>query len=153
MGWTPTSAAGNRPTACGFTLVELLVVLAIVAIAAVGVQWAIGGASRQLRSDAEQLAQWLEVVRADARAQAQAAQLSWDSQGIGARTPGLPTRQLRWSSATALQVQIDAQPNAQTWALAPEPVIGAATLRLRRGEQEIVLSTDGFAPFAVEDQR
>lgn len=146
MTSTPTLAAGSKRRQRGFTLVELLVVLAIVAVASIGVQWAWSGNNRALQRDAEQLAQWLDVVRADARAQGQVARLSWTSQHLEARIAGLPVRRLQWSAAT--QMSLDDAPDASLL-LPPEPVMPTTSLRIGRDGQSLTVFTRGFAPFAV----
>ena len=68
----PTSAAGSkRPPALppGFTLLELLVVVALIAVATAGVSLSLrDSAHRALQRDAERLAVLLETGRAQARA-------------------------------------------------------------------------------------
>ena len=68
----PTSAAGSkRPTALppGFTLLELLVVVALIAVATAGVSLSLrDSAQSALQRDAERLAVLLETGRAQARA-------------------------------------------------------------------------------------
>ena len=68
----PTSAAGSkRPLALpqGFTLLELLVVVALIAVATAGVSLSLrDSAQSALQRDAERLAVLLETGRAQARA-------------------------------------------------------------------------------------
>lgn len=149
MASTPTLAAGNDLNHRGFTLVELLVVLAIVAVATVGVQWAWSNDNRQLQRDAEHLAQWLDVVRADARAQGQVARIDWRPEAVQARVAGLPPRQLNWSAPTRVTLMNASDPDAGL-RLPPEPVIPATRLRLQRDGQSLDVSSPGFAPFAVQ---
>ena len=125
-------------------------VLAIVAVATAGVQWGWSSPSRQLQRDAEHLAQWLDVVRADARAQGQVAHVRWNDQRLQAHMDGLGPRTLSLAPNTRLVLMTDAGPaDAQALALPPEPVVPAVRLRLSRGEQTQDVFSQGFAPFAV----
>lgn len=61
----PTSAPGNSER--GFTLVEVLVVLVIVAIAASMVSLSVGRGENPLRNDAQRLADAFSVAQSEAR--------------------------------------------------------------------------------------
>ncbi|RYY52357.1 MAG: type II secretion system protein GspH, partial [Comamonadaceae bacterium] len=64
----PTSAAGNRFPR-GFTLLELMVVIAIMALATAGVAFAMRDSSQAaLEREAERLAVLLDAARAQSRA-------------------------------------------------------------------------------------
>src|ERR1700712_2635498 len=90
----PTSAPGNRSLAprrrlAGFTLMELMVVLSIIAIASAGVSFAVrdaGGAP--LDRDAQRLAALLDSARARPRLSGQP--VRWVAQPSGFRFEGLP---------------------------------------------------------------
>ncbi len=93
-----TSAAGSKRLlhqALGFTLLELLVVVALIAVATAGVSLSLrDSADSALERDAERLANLLETARAQARANGSAvvwrAQARGDSQGFVFE--GLPPR-------------------------------------------------------------
>jgi general secretion pathway protein H len=149
MASTPTSAAGNKRLDQGFTLIELLVVIAIVAVATVGVQLSLSRSNSRLTREAEQLAAWVEVVRADARANGTPLTLTFGAQGVTARGQGLPDRVHRWSSQqTRAQVVLNEDRFTPTMKLPPEPVIGPTTLVLTQRDQTVRLHTDGLAALA-----
>ena len=179
---TPTSAPGNsrigRGSACrcgpgwgaaraphnsGFTLVELLVVLLLIALVSglAGLALRDGGQSR-LERDTQRLAALLEAGRAEARASGVAvrfelADVNPGNAGATAsadaapayRFVGLPPEMLppgRWLDAE-VRARID---GARALRLGPEPMIGAQRIVLSLGEHQLALATDGLAPFAVE---
>ena len=85
---TPTLAASAaaRPRTFGFTLLELLVVVAIIAIASAGVSFALrDSADTQLEREAQRLAALLESARAQSRTSGRPVQ--WRAGLIGRSLP------------------------------------------------------------------
>ena len=164
----PTSAAGNRlrrlrrqhaSTArqAGFTLLELIVVIAVVAIATAGVALSLRDSGQAgLEREADRLAALLEAGRAQSRASG--AVVTWRPtlQGPpGFTFEGLPrgTLPTGW-----LTTNINAQPigpdgNAvDTLVLGPEPIIAPQQVVLTANgtpPRSLRLSTDGLRPFNV----
>ena len=147
----PISAAGNenmkRP-ARGFTLLELLVVLAIIALATAGVSLALPDShAAQLQREGERLAALLEAARAQSRASGQAVRWRADAQGFhfeGLADPHLPSNWLNGDT-----VVLDP---GQLW-LGPEPLIGPQQVLLaQRGvpQRSVRVATDGLRPFQAE---
>ena len=160
----PTLAPGNRPKQLrrarrpavrGFTLIELMVVVALIAIASAVVSLALRDpASTRLDHEAARLVALLEAARTEARASGLAAR--WEptalvDQPAGFRFIGLP-------SSTELPVNWVAEGvtaevmGASAVVLGPEPLIGAQRIVLRLDEQRLTLLTDGLGPFAVANE-
>lgn len=175
----PTSAPGSEPPvalrrrsrlssrrpAGGFTLLELLIVVAIIALASAVVALAVPDpAASRLDREAQRLVQLLEAGRAQARSLGVA--VAWVPQpgpaGADGRTgdfhfaglpPGhdLPTRWLDDGGGDPAQaIAVELPPGQRAIPLGPEPMIEARRIRLRLGTQQRVLATDGLAPFAVQ---
>jgi len=141
----------------GFTLLELLVVLFIVALAAGAVSVSLrDGPSQQLEREAQRLVAWLEAGRALSRASGSA--LHWQSTAsgfefVGAATAGAPAVQrgqiAQGASLAGPKNWLHPGVQAQVLRLGPEPIIAAQTLSLRLGEHEIRIGSNGALPFAI----
>jgi len=160
---TPTLVPGNSRggaragAARGFTLIELMIVVALIAVAAGVVSLALREPSNtRIQAEAQRLIELLESARAESRASGLA--VHWVPSEVDETThfrffvPGskhsptdLPTR---WLDPQARAEVVD----AAVLQLGPEPLIGAQRVVLRLGDQRRVLATDGLGPFAVVDE-
>jgi general secretion pathway protein H len=140
----------------GFTLLELMVVLVIVAFATAGVSLAFrDNSAAQLEREGLRLTAMLESARAQSRTSG--LPVVWRALPQGFEFIGLPT--LAGTSGALsgprpwlhqeTQAQVLQPPGAQTLVLGPEPLIAAQRLVLVQGERRITLGTDGLAPFTV----
>ena len=138
----------------GFTLIELMIVVAIIAIATAVASLALRDpAASKLEQEAARLASLLESARAEARASGIAARwepLAEQSDGSGFRFIGLPAGEplpTHWiEPGTSAQVI-----GARAVVLGPEPLIGAQRIVLHLGDHRLTLATDGIGPFVVAD--
>jgi general secretion pathway protein H len=147
-------AAGSKPLQVkGFTLLELLVVLALIAVATAGVSLSLrDNAPSALARDAQRLASLLEAARAQARASGVAAQ--WQPTTAGFEFSGLPRQ--TWP-AEWLSDRTRASVNAPI-ILGPEPMIGPQTVALtytpdsaQSSPASLWVTTDGLRPFVVQN--
>jgi general secretion pathway protein H len=129
----------------GFTLVELLVVLMLIAVTTVAVQLSLPNQSnRLLEKDAKRLASLLEVARAKSRATNTV--VTWEAQEDGFKFSGEAVKDFptHW-----LDDQVSAAPD-QRLTLGPEVLIPAQSIRLRfQGADGAAVITDGIGPFSV----
>ncbi|MBF5003917.1 prepilin-type N-terminal cleavage/methylation domain-containing protein [Diaphorobacter caeni] len=132
----------------GFTLLELLVVLSIVALATVGVSFAIrDNGATDLQREGERLAVLLETARAQSRASGTA--VRWRTTEQGFVFEGLPTLKLpnHWLVSGSR-----ASGPAQLW-LGPEPIISAQQVWVVNDAypgRAVRVGTDGVRSFTVE---
>jgi general secretion pathway protein H len=136
----------------GFTLLELLVVLAIMAIGSAGVLLTLRNTPEQaLKQDAERLAAWLDTARAQSRVRGERVLCFANLQGFyftGLSGNALSAQLHPWSYA---RTRVNPEANAPL-ILGPEPMIGPQriTLYLQDAPQSTVtVATDGLRDFGV----
>ncbi len=160
--------ARRRSVGHGFTLLELLIVVALIAVASAVASLALPDpAASRLEQEAARLATLLEAGRAQSRALG--LPVRWApgpaTARDGATAPsdpaappdafhfdGLPANHglpLRWLVANGEPLVIGL-PERQAWIpLGPEPVIGAQRVLLSLGQRRIAVASDGIGPFRV----
>ncbi len=147
--WDGPAAKGFAPLRTrGFTLLELLLVVAIMALATAGVSFALRDSSQvQLEREAERLAALLESARAQSRASGVA--VRWRTTAEGFQFDGLPAQALprHWLGPNT---RVLSQASVQ---LGPEPIIGPQAIVLSTSgqpERALRVATDGLRPFTVQ---
>jgi general secretion pathway protein H len=142
----------RRASGRGFTLIELMIVVTLIAVAAGVVSLALRDpASMRLETEAARLSALLESARAESRASGRP--VRWVPLRIDSdenfRFVGLPasvSMPTRWLEPL---VVAEVGGAADAVVLGPEPLIGAQRIVLRLADQRIELSTDGLGPFKV----
>ena len=151
---TRTSAPGSKPrrTAAGFTLLELMIVMLIVAVSTALVTLALRDRSQsKLEEEGARLSAVLETARTQSRIVG--TEVRWAPLSTGGfEFLGLPSaaaRQLpsHWldSETTATVV------GAPQLRLGPEPLLAAQRVVLHLGGRDIAVGTDGLSPFQIVD--
>jgi general secretion pathway protein H len=143
----------------GLTLLELLVVLAIIALATAGVSLSLrDGRHTQIEREAQRLIAVLETTRAQSRTSG--AVMTWQAnpQGFVIRTlparPAQPPVTHTWLTANVQAQVIQTSPTANAASvpvvvLGPEPILPAARITLSLPPHSVTVGTDGLKPFAV----
>lgn len=137
----------------GFTMVELLIVIALIAVASSVAALALRDPSAtQLEREAARLAALLESARAEARAAGVTVRWVPGGETEDFRFVGLPSAlalPTQWlGEGVSAEVLTDYGP-ASAALLGPEPVIGAQRIVLRADSQMLMLATDGLGPFVL----
>ena len=148
-------AFARRARPNGFTLLELLVVISIIAAASTGVALALRDSGQTaLDRDAQRLAVLFESARAQSRATGVA--VTWQATPSGFEFVGLAAEPVpsRWLSAST---QVAGTASVQ---LGPEPMIGAQSVELIDGGQpakpannqavKVRIATYGLRPFSIQ---
>ena len=144
-----------KSRAAGFTLIELMVVVALIAIAAGVMSLALRDpAATQLEHEAARLSALLESARTEARGSGLA--VYWEPRGAEGSghdfrflglpsTSDLPHRWLQQGVSAAVV-------GSRVVVLGPEAVIGPQRITLGLDDRRLTLATDGIGPFIVSDQ-
>lgn len=155
-----------RPTSAfqGFTLIELMVVITLIAIATAGVSFAIrDNEATLLDREADRLSVILETARVQSRSTGVA--LAWlplpqgfvvlPANELGARQIQINAASIRAWLAPGMNAQIvnttanNAAASAPSLLLGAEPMIAPVAVVLSMKERRLSVSTDGLRPFAV----
>jgi general secretion pathway protein H len=138
----------------GFTLLELIVVIAIMALATAGVAFALRDSGQAaLEREADRLAVLLDAARAQSRASG--SPVRWRPTPEGFVFDGLPSDALPsgWLNAgISAQVLLADGRAGNVLLLGPDPIIAAQQVVLTAEgppERSLRLATDGLQPFAV----
>ncbi len=138
------SAPGNK----GFTLLELLLVVAIMAVAAAGVSFSLRDSGQtQLEREGQRLAALLESGRS--RSWTSGVPVRWRGTASGFVFEGLPAGDL----PTAWLASDVAAEGSASLLLGPEPIIGPQSVRLVSTTlpgRSVRVMTDGVRPFSVQ---
>jgi general secretion pathway protein H len=134
----------------GFTLIELMVVMALIAVAVGMVTLSLRDpAADQLDREAVRLAALLEAGRAESRSAGvplrfelptQPGETGFKFVGVVLAGDPLPNQWL----AEGVSAEII---GSRSLVLGPEPLIGPQRIVLRLGERNLTLATDGIGPF------
>ena len=140
----------------GFTLLELMVVLAIAALATAGATLALRDSNAtRLEREALRLVAMLESARAQSRTSG--IPVVWRTLPQGFEFLGLRPRDEDPDSLAGPRQWLDPETRAQivrpvnavTLVLGPEPLIASQRLVLLLGERQLTLTTDGLGAFTV----
>lgn len=139
--------------ASGFTLLELLVVVTLIALTASLAALALRDASRQsLEQEGVRLAAVLEAARMESRATGRA--VIWQPQrGFSAADGRTLHGAARWPRGWLHEGTRAEVLGAAAVVLGPDPILPPQRIRLALGERSLVVVTDGLGPFRIEEGR
>ena len=133
----------------GFTLLELLVVISIIAIASAGVTFALrDSAQTALEREGERLAALLEAGRALSRTGGQTLVWRTTSSGFSFDGPNAANLPKTWLGPR-VDVRWEASNPRQALVLGPEPIIAPQSVTLIRDGRALRIGSDGLHPFTI----
>lgn len=133
----------------GFTLLELLIVLAIIGVAAGSIMLGLRDSQETtLYKQAEQVAAALEVGRAQSRARGLAAEFAVNEEGFQVKDPSIAMDEKKLTPWLAKGISVSGSLPVH---LGPEPILPAQSIVISLGEHSLRVGTQGLKPFAVEE--
>lgn len=141
----------------GFTLLELLVVLAIISLSVAGVSLSLrDGRQSQLEREAQRLIAVLEASRAQSRTSGVPMLWQATDEGFIVRSPLSEARRETWLTAGALTMQVTTAAPDNKVVLGPEPILAPTRITLSMAADRsaasgpsVSIGTDGLRPFQV----
>lgn len=141
----------------GFTLLELMVVVALIALATSTVVVSLRDSNEtRLETEALRLGALLDAARAQSRTSGVPILWQAGADGFGLRpasasaaTTSTPPPNLRPWLHAGTSVQILQPPEDRWLVLGPEPLNAPQRIELRLGEARLQLASDGLGPFTV----
>lgn len=134
----------------GFTLLELMVVISIIAIASVGVILSLPNeAGVKLEREAQRLAALLDSGRAQSRASG--LEVKWQTTENGFKFEGISSNSKSELSQFTnwMQEGVAVVGENKEIILGPEPILEKQKILLQLEDQKVQVSTDGLHPFKV----
>lgn len=134
----------------GFTLLELMVVISIIAIASVGVILSLPNEdSVKLEREAQRLASLLDSGRAQSRASG--LEVKWQMTETGFKFEGISSNSKSELSQFTnwMQEGVTVVGEKKEIILGPEPILEKQKILLQLADQKVLVSTDGLHPFTV----
>ncbi len=143
------TAGLRRDQSAGFTLLELLLVISIIAIASAGVSLAFRDSGQTaLAREGDRLVALLEAARGQSRSTGQTIRWRNMPEGFRFESSRGPMLTHPWLHPPT-QVQWDGEARIPALTLGPEPIIEARSITLVQGGHRLRISTDGLRPFAA----
>jgi len=141
-----------RRATAGFTLLELMVVVLIVAVASGMISLSLRDRSQsKLETEGARLAALLETARTQSRIIG--TDVRWEPVAAGGfEFTGLPPKAAKELPRAWLETDTKATiVGAPQLKLGPEPLLPAQRVVLHLGDRDLAVGTDGLAPFQIVD--